>query len=153
MVFTIAKFFIVNSCDFGFIASNFFNACDFFSFPFALLDFLEDGRRNFLVAVQKILKFGTDKIVDKRPNGLSIGGHVGRTKLGLGLGFKNRLFNFDADRRHDRGSDIAYVVIFVVKMADGGYQGLAERSQMRTSLGGMLPVDEGIVLLTVLITV
>ena len=75
--------------------------------------------------------------------------HVLRAELGLGLRFKYRFLDFDADRRANGGADVDRVEVLLIELLDGFGQRLAEGAEVRPAHGGVLAVDEGVIVLAV----
>ena len=82
-----------------------------------------------------------------------VGAHLLGTKLGFGLRFKYRLLHLDADGCHDTVSYIGVLEVPVVELLDNAGGRLPESGLVRPPLRGVLPVDERVVLLAVLIGV
>ena len=95
------------------------------------------------VVVQLLL----EKVADEGAHGFPLGSHVGAAQLGLGLTLEDRLLHPNTDRSLDSGADVGGVPLLFVELAQGLDERFAEGRQMGAALGGVLPVDEGIILL------
>src|SRR5690606_7053884 len=91
------------------------------------------------------------EVIDKSPYGRSVRSNSIGAQLGLGLGLKDGFLNTDSHGADDTLPNIRSVKIFFVKLPDRFYYRLSKGCQMCPSLCGKLPVDEGVVLLAVLI--
>ena len=123
------------------------------AFPLALGDSFEQGIGHRRMLVQVIIQFPFDKIPDKGAERSTTRGHVLGSQLGFGLRLKNRLLNPQANSTNDGAPDIGGIKILFVKFPNGPHQRLAVSRQMRTPLGRVLTVHEGIIFLAVLFTV
>src|ERR1700759_3729350 len=103
--------------------------------------------------MQVIIQFLFDKVIYKTAHRRPVTGHILRTQLGFGLGFKYRLLYFDSDGRYNRWPHTRGIKLFLIKLADGFYNRFAEGRLVRPALGSMLPVHKGIIFLAVLLPV
>ncbi len=78
---------------------------------------------------------------------------VGGAELGLGLPLEVGLLNADADCPDDALTDVLGGIILLEELLEGLRDGLPERSQMRPSVAGVLPVHERRYVLPVVVAV
>ena len=93
-----------------------------------------------------------DEIIDELVDGDAAGGaHVFGTQFDFGLGFEDRFLYIDGYRAHYAVSDVCQLLVLVEKLLDGASYGFAESGLMCSALDGMLAVDEGVILIAVLV--
>ena len=102
--------------------------------------------------MEEVIHLGLDEVahifIDAHP---TIGNHGERTELDLCLTLKHRLFHIDSDGCHEPVADIAILIVLLRELLDGLCDMLFECTLMRTSLGSVLSVDEGVIFLTILV--
>ncbi len=80
----------------------------------------------------------------------SVRGHRGTTEFDFRLTLEYRFLHIDGDCRHQSVTDVA-ILILAIELLDGLGDMFLEGTLMGTALGGMLTIDEGIVLLSILV--
>ena len=103
------------------------------------------------MAVQVVVHFGLDEVADKLVEVRPFGGHFQRTQLHLRLAFEHGFLHIDGNGAHESVADVGIVKVFVEILLDGACQVFFESTLVCTSLGGVLSVDEGVVLFAVLV--
>ena len=116
----------------------------------AFLDLLFDDFCDIVVDVQVVVDLLLDEVAHIFINGLAIGSHERRTQLDLGLTLEDGFLDIDGNGGHDARTDVA-VLVLAEELLDGLGNMLLEGTLMGTALRGMLAVDEGIVLLAILV--
>ena len=145
----IAEFFVVNLGFFGAFAGEFLDALEFFAVALGFLDFFEEGFGGFGFAVQVIVECLLDEVRHEAADGGAFGAHVLRAEFCLGLGFKNGFLDLDANGGADGGADIDRIKILFEEILNGLGEGLAEGGEVGAAHGGVLAIDEGVVILAV----
>jgi len=122
------------------------------AFVLTLFDFcLEDVGHVFLMDVQEIVHLALEEVSHILVDGVCAGCHERGAELNLGLTLENRLFDVHRDGRHHAVTDIGVFVVFVEKLLDGLGDVLFERTLVSAALRGVLPVDEAMILLAILV--
>ena len=127
----------------------------------ALLDFLKEDVGRVGVAVQIVVNLlfheVAHELVDTDPGeriGLPVtvlvGGHVKRAELDFRLALERGFNDVDGDSGDETVADVLDVHVLTVELLDGAGYVLLEGTLMRAALGGVLPVDKGVVFLAVL---
>ena len=99
-----------------------------------------------------VVELGLDKIVDELINGDTAGRrHIFGTKFDFGLALEDRLFHIDSDCSDDTVTDVCELLVLIEKLLDGTTDSLSISGLMRTALDRVLTVDEGVVLVAVLV--
>ena len=149
--FAIAEFAVVEVGFFGAFVGDLFDAGDVFALAFALFDPLEEFFGDGLVFVEVVVEVVPDDVVDPGADhfALAAGFGVGGAEFGFGLGFEDGFLGADGDGADDGCPDVGGIEFFVVEFADGFDDGFAEGLLVGAALGGVLPVDEGVVLFAV----
>ena len=106
---------------------------------------------NDMSAALKRLFFLFQEIADKLCDGRSLGSHVFRTELGLGLRLEYRFFHLDTDCRYHTVTNIGIFEILGIKLLNRTGSRLSESSQVCSSLRRMLPVHKRIIFLAILV--
>ena len=113
------------------------------------------------VLVQIVVYLGLDEVahvfVDGRSCRLSFLGHGGphvvAAQFGLGLAFEHGFFHVEGYGGYQSVANVGVFEVFVVELLDGACQVLFQGCLVGAPLCGVLPVDEGVVLLAVLVGV
>ncbi len=124
-----------------------------FALAFALLYLFLENLGSVEIFVQIVVELFLEEVADEFGHCHAAGTHLARAQLGFCLRFKHRLLNL---HRHCGNHAVAYVGVFKVaaeKFFDSARHRLLEGCKVRAPLGGVLPVDEGVVLLAVLVGV
>src|SRR5690554_3232179 len=100
--------------------------------------------------VQVVVKMFFYEVVYEVTHRYSVGRHILGSQFCLCLGFEYRLFYLDTDCSNHTLTYISHVKVFVVKFPDGLDNSLSECYQVGSTLSGVLPIYEGIVLLSIL---
>ena len=79
----------------------------------------------------------------------TVGLHVERAEFGLRLGFKDGLLHLDADGRDDGSAHVIGLELLFEKLPALLHNRLAEGSEVRAALCGVLAIDERKVLFAV----
>ena len=161
VVAAVAQLAVVQIGLLGPFASQFGYAGNGLALLLALLDFLQHDLGHEGVLVQIVVHLGLDEVayifVHRRSGGLLLlwhgWPHVVTAQLGLGLALEHRLFHVDGNGRYDAVAYVCVLLVLVEKLLDGASQVLLQGRLVRTALGGVLAVDEGVVLLAILIGV
>ena len=74
-------------------------------------------------------------------------------QLGFGLGFEDGFLYLDGDGGYEGGTDVPRLIVFLEEVPQGFDDGFPEGRLVGASLGGVLPVDEGVIFFSVLVTV
>ena len=124
-----------------------------FAFLFRCQYLFQHHIGHFAVFMQIIIQFLFQEIADKLCDGRSIGSHVFRTELGLGLRLEYRFFHLDTDCRYHTVTNIGIFEILGIKLLNRTGSRFSESSQVRSSLRRMLPVHKRIIFLAILVAV
>ena len=79
-----------------------------------------------------------------------IGGHCQRSQFDFGLRFKHWFHHSHSDCCHKSVAHILHFVVFTEILFDGARYVFLESTLVRTTLRGVLTIDEGIILLAIL---
>ena len=136
---------------------------DLLALGLRLLDLVLDDRDDVLVDAKIVVQVSGDEVVDERPDRRSavdldravrvqdllavfvrllLFPHIGGTEFRLGLTFEVRLLDLDAYRSDYSLTAVLRSVVFLVELLEGLGYGLPESGQMRSSVTGVLSVDE-----------
>ena len=148
MYLAVAQFLVVQAHFLGRLAGLLLDARDRLALLLVLDDLLLENLRRLGVLVQVVVEVLRQKVAHER-----IDRHprldLARSELGLLLVLEHRIGNLDRDGRHDRRTDVRRVVVLVVELLDGLGDRRAQRHLVRTSVDGVLSVDERVVALAV----
>ncbi len=119
----------------------------------ALLHLLENDVGHLEVAVEVVVKLAADEVAHILGYAHAVGRHLARAEPRLGLRLEHRLLDLEGHGGHHAVADVGVLEVASEVVLDGAADGLLEGAQVRAALGGVLAVDEGIVLLAVLVDV
>ena len=134
----------------GVFACQLLNAGEFLAVPFGILDFCFQGFGRFRVFVQVVVQLPGNEVAHKGADGFPFRADGVGAQLGFGLGFEDGFLHLDGDGGYEGGTDVPRLIIFLEEVPQGFDDGFPEGRLVGASLGGVLPVDEGVVLLPVL---
>ena len=135
----------------GTFTGKFGNARHCLALAFALLDLILQNLSYILVDMEIVVYFLLQEIAHILIDGFAtIRRHRSTSELNLSLTLEDRFFYVDGNGSHQSVSDVS-ILILAVELLDSLGNMLLEGTLMRTSLGGVLTVDEGIVLLAILV--
>ena len=103
--------------------------------------------------MQVVVDLLLDEVADVFVDGDSVGTHRERTELDFRLALEHRLLDIDGDGGHQSVADVAVFVALAREFLDGLGDVLLESALVGAALRGVLAVDEGVVLLAVLVGV
>ena len=115
----------------------------------ALFERLGHGR----VFVQVVIEVFLDEIQYEAAHSGAVLAHVEAAKLGFSLALEHGLLHPHRNGGDDGAAHVGGIVIFFVKLSHGFHHRLPEGGQVGATLGGILAVHEGIVLLAVVVAV
>ena len=119
----------------------------------ALLDLgLQNVRTVLLVDMEVVVYILFDKVADIFIDGFRSGCHDGRTEFDLRLTFEDGLLHIDSNGCNKTITDVR-ILIFAKMLFDRASNMLLESRLVCAALRGVLAVDKGVVLLTVLVGV
>ena len=152
----VAELAVVDVCPLVPLLCLLLDAGNLLAFLFGRYDLLLKHRRYLLVHVEVVVEVGLYEVVDERPDGrafpvfdvsfivlLVLFPHVCGAELGLGLAFKVRLLDLDADCSDDSLPDVFRRVVLFEELLQGLGNRLSQGGKMCTSLAGVLSVYEG----------
>ena len=117
-----------------------------------LLYLLLDSLSYIGVLMQEVVHLVLDEVAHKLVDADSaVRLHRERAELNLCLALKLRFFDVDSNGCNDTCTDVAILIVLVVELLDSTCNVLLEGALVRTSLYGVLSVDERMVLLAVLL--
>lgn len=149
----VAQLFVVHLVFACTVASQFLNAFELLTVALRFLDLLDEDLGCLGIAVQVVVQRLLDVIDQKGADGRSFRAHVLGAELGLGLRLKHGLFDLDRHGGANRGADVDGVEVLLEEIFDGLGQCFAEGRQVGAAHGGVLAVDEGVVVLAVRVVV
>ena len=100
------------------------------------------------VVIQLLFNEIIDELIDTHAAGRT---HIFRTQLHFRLTLEHRFLHIDSDRSHHTVTDIRQLLVLVKELLDGATYRFAISRLVCTALDGMLTVDEGEILITVLV--
>ena len=109
-----------------------------------------DHFRYVRILVQEVVYFQFDEVAYVFVDCHTSGSHIGRAQFGFSLAFEDRFFYVDGDGCHQPVTNIGVIHVLVEELFDGAGDVFLEGTLMSTSLGSMLPVDEGVIFFSVL---
>ena len=121
-----------------------------FTVTLALLDFVLQHLGHIAVDMQIVVYALFDEVAHIFINTDTLRRHGGRAQLDLRLTLEDGFLDIDGDGSYDTRSDIT-ILIFVIELLDGSGDVLLEGALMGTALNGVLAIDEGIILLAILV--
>ena len=117
----------------------------------ALRDFLQHDFRHVGMLMQVVVYFLFDEVAHILVDGNPVGAHGERTKFYLCLALEHRLFHIHGDGCHQPVANVAIFEVLARKFLDGLGDMLLECALVRAALGGVLTVDERMILLAILV--
>lgn len=100
--------------------------------------------------MQVVVQLPGDEVAYEGADGFPFRADGIGSQLGLGLGFEDGFLYLDGDGGHEGGTDVPSLIVFLEKVPQGFDDGLPEGRLVGAPLRGVLPVDEGVVLLPIL---
>ena len=146
----VAQFAVVQVCLFCTFTGKFGYTCNGFTLFLGFLDLLLYRFGYIRILVQEVVHFLFDKVAYIFIDCHSAGNHIGRTQLRFRLTLKDRFFHIDGNGSNQSVTNVGIVHILVEELLDSTGDVFLESTLMRTSLGGMLTVDEGVIFFSVL---
>ena len=147
----VAELAVVEISLLGTLTGEFGNARHRLALALALLDLILQNLSHILVDMEIVVYFLLQEIAYILIDGFAtIRRHRSTSELNLGLTLEDRFFYVDGNGSHQSVSDVS-ILILAVELFDSLGNMLLEGTLMRTSLGGVLTVDEGIILLAILV--
>ena len=134
----------------GTLTSQFGNTSHGLTLTLTLLYLILNNLSHILVDVQVVIDFLLNEIAHVFIDTHTIRCHRQRTKFNLRLTLEHRLFHIDGNGSHNTSTDVA-ILIFPEEIANCSSDMLLESTLMSSTLRGVLAIDEGIILLTILI--
>ena len=120
--------------------------------PFALLDLIFQDLCHVSMDMQVVVHLLLDKVAHIFINADPVGSHGQGAQLDLRLTLEHRFLHIDGNGGHNTCADVS-ILVFVEELLDGTGDMLFKGTLVGTSLSGMLTIDEGIILLTILVRV
>lgn len=100
--------------------------------------------------MQVVVQLPGNEVAHKGADGFPFRADGVGAQFGFGLGFEDGFLHLDGDGGYEGGTDVPRLIIFLEEVPQGFDDGFPEGRLVGASLGGVLPVDEGVVLLPVL---
>ena len=128
------------------------HACHLLAQLLALGDLLQDDVGHVGVLVEVVIDLFLDEVANELVDAdTAFGLRRGAAELHLRLALEERLLYVDADGSHHAVADVGILVVLAAVVLDDLGDVLLEGSLMRAAKGRVLAIDEGVVLLTVLL--
>ena len=147
---TVAQFTVVEIGLLSALTSQFGNTSHRLTLPFAFLDLILQHLRDISMDMEVVIDFLFDKVTHIFIDAHTVGRHCQGAKFDLRLTLKHRFLHIDGNGSNNTSADIT-IFVFTEIIADGSGDMLLEGTLMGTALGGMLTVDERVILLTILV--
>ena len=136
----------------GTLTGEFGDASHRLALTLTLLNLVLQNLSHILVDMEIVVYFLLQEIAHILIDGFAtIRRHRSTSELNLGLTLEDRFFYVDGNGSHQSVSYVC-ILILAVELLDSLGNMLLEGTLMRTSLGGVLTVDEGIILLAILVS-
>ena len=152
MYAAVAQLAVVQIGLLGTLASQFRDARHSLSLALGGFNLIFQHLHYLLVAVQEVIDLGLYEVTDVFIDRHSIGRHGERAELYLGLRLEDGLLHINRYRRHEAIAYVA-VLVFPEELLDSLGNMFLECRLMGTALRGVLAVDKGVILLSVLVGV
>ena len=152
MNLTVTEFGVVEQVLLCALTSGLGDSGDGFALLLRILNLLEHHLGDVGIAVEVVVELGLDEVVDELIDGdISVGRHVFRAEFDFRLGLEDGFFDVNGYRSNNTVTDVSEFLVLIEKLLDGSSDGLAVSGLVRTTLNGVLSVDEGIILVSGLI--
>ena len=150
---TITQFGVVHQVLLRSLTGLFGHTRNCLALTLALLNLLKHNLHHIRMFMQVIIQFALDKIIDELVDRHTtlLRGHILRTELHFGLTLKNRFLHIDGDSAYNTVADVREVHVLIEKLLNRLADSLTICRLMRTALNGMLAVDEGEILVVILV--
>ena len=126
------------------------HTCHRLTVTLALLNLILKYFGHILMNVQIVIDLLLDEVTHIFINAHPVWRHRGGAELDLRLTLEDGLLDVDRDGCHDTCADVA-ILVFVEELLDGTGDMLLESTLVSTALDGVLTIDEGIILLAILV--
>ena len=146
MVFAILEFGNTQNSFLRSFARLFFNFLNLAPNLFVTGYFIQQYIFDFQIFQQKVADFIFDSLNNRASD-------FGTAEFVFCLRFKERILHFYSDSSGDTVTHIRCLIVFSGYIVDRFQDTFAKRALMRAAVSGMLPIDKGIVVLTIFITV
>ena len=150
---TITQFGVVHQVLLRSLTGLFGHTRNCLALTLALLNLLKHNLHHFGMFVQIIIQFALDKIIDELVDRHTtlLRGHILGAEFDFGLTLKNRFLHIDGDSAYNTVADVREVHVLIEKLLNRLADSLTICRLMRTALNSMLAVDEGEILVVVLV--
>ena len=148
----VAEFAVMEVCLLGTLTGQLRHTSHRLTVALTLLNLILKHLSHILMDVQIVINLLLDEVTHIFINAHPVRRHRGGAELDLRLTLKDGFLDIDGDSRHDTCADVA-ILVFVEELLDSLGDMFLEGTLMGSALNGVLAIDEGIILLAILVGV